>query len=84
MCLREPRLRINALGYLVLYNLMFILPLVIILIAGLAGVGSEAFSRLMRKHLGTVKLLTAAFIFSWEYFYLLLREGFKNVLMVKS
>lgn len=60
---KEPRLRINALGYLVLYNLMFILPLVIILIAGLAGVGSEAFSRLMRKHLGAVKLLTAALFF---------------------
>ena len=60
---KEPGLRIHALGYLVLYNLMFILPLVIILIAGLAGVGSEVFSRLMRKHLGTVKLLTAALFF---------------------
>ena len=60
---REPGLRIHATGYLVLYNLMFILPLVVILIAGLAGVGSEAFSRLMRKHLGTVKLLTAALFF---------------------
>ena len=60
---KEPRLRINAFGYLVLYNLMFVLPLVIILIAGLAGVGSEVFSRLMRKYLGTVKLLTAALFF---------------------
>lgn len=60
---REPGLRIHAIGYLVLYNLMFILPLVIILIAGLAGVGSEVFSRLTRKHLGTVKLLTAALFF---------------------
>ncbi|MDO8747905.1 MAG: DUF1573 domain-containing protein [Candidatus Omnitrophota bacterium] len=60
---KEPGLRIHALGYLVLYNLMFILPLVIILIAGLAGVGSEVFSRLARKHLGTVKLLTAVLFF---------------------
>jgi len=60
---KDPGLRIHALGYLVLYNLMFILPLVIILIAGLAGVGSEAFSRLIRKHLGVVKLLTAALFF---------------------
>jgi len=60
---KEPGLRIHALGYLVLYNLMFILPLVIILIAALAGAGSEAFSRLARKHLGTVKLLTAALFF---------------------
>ena len=60
---KDPGLRIHALGYLVLYNLMFILPLVIILIAGLSGVGSEAFSRLIRKHLGVVKLLTAALFF---------------------
>lgn len=60
---RDPGLRIHALGYLVLYNLMFILPLVIILIMGLAGVGSEAFSRIMRKHLGKVKLLTAGLFF---------------------
>ena len=60
---RDPGLRMHALGYLVLYNLMFILPLVIILIAGLAGVGSEAFSKLIRRHLGVVKLLTAALFF---------------------
>ena len=81
---REPGLRIHATGYLVLYNLMFILPLVVILIAGLAGVGSEAFSRLMRKHLGTVKLLTAALFFFWEYFYLWQKEGFKNELAAKG
>lgn len=60
---KEPGLRINALGYLVLYNLMFILPLAVILVAALAGAGSETFSRLARKHLGTVKLLTAALFF---------------------
>lgn len=60
---KEPDLRINALGYLVLYNLMFILPLTVILVAALAGAGSETFSRLARKHLGTVKLLTAALFF---------------------
>ena len=73
---RDPRLRINALGYLVLYNLMFILPLVIILIAGLSGVGSEAFSRLMRKHLGTVKLLTAALFFFLGILLFITKGGF--------
>lgn len=49
--------------YLILYNLMFILPLTIIFIAALKGVSSEAFSKIARKHLGAVKLLTAALFF---------------------
>lgn len=60
---KEPSLRASALGYLALYNLMFILPLAVILIAALKGVNSETFSKIARSHLGTIKLLTAGLFF---------------------
>ncbi len=61
--LKDPDLRPKALVYLLLYNFMFILPLVIVFLAALVGVKSESFSKLSRKYLGLVKLLTAALFF---------------------
>ena len=61
--LKTPSLRSKAFFYLVLYNLMFILPLAIIFLAALRGVTSETFSKIARRHLGAVKLLTAALFF---------------------
>jgi cytochrome c biogenesis protein CcdA len=65
-----PKLRINAFSYLVLYNVMFIIPLVGIFVAAFFGVTSEKMAVVTKKHTGTVKLLTgvlfiglAAFIF---------------------
>ncbi len=61
--LRTPHLRSAAMLNLVLYNLMFILPLTLILGISLTGVTSEVFSKWARGHLGKVKLLTAALFF---------------------
>lgn len=73
--LSVPGMRARAIFYLVLYNLMFIAPLIIIFITGLMGVSSETFSKISRKHLGTVKLLTAILFFTLGIF-LFLRGSF--------
>jgi len=52
-------LRIKSFLYLLLYNLMFIIPLVFVFSLGLWGVSSEQFAKFMKKHLGKIKLATA-------------------------
>lgn len=59
-----PELRLKAIFYLLIYNLIFILPLVIILYLGVRGFTAGEFSRTMRKHLGLVKFVTALIFFS--------------------
>ena len=54
--LREPLLRRHAFLYLVLYNLMFILPLIAIFILAYMGIRSEQLGTFLRKHLGALKL----------------------------
>jgi len=62
--LRMPGKHISALSYLILYNIAFILPLVVVLILGLFGATSSNFSRFMQKHFGIVKLATAILFFT--------------------
>lgn len=73
--LRTPHLRSAAMLNLVLYNLMFILPLTLILGISLTGVTSEVFSKWTRGHLGKVKLLTAALFFLLGILLLLAKGG---------
>lgn len=54
--LKNTSLRLKALSYLVLYNLMFILPLVVIFILTILGIGSQNFNRFLKKHLAKLKL----------------------------
>jgi MFS family permease len=54
-----PGLRKNAILNLVLYNIMYIVPLVGIFILAFFGVTSEKMAFVTRKYTGTVKLLTA-------------------------
>ncbi|MFH1386746.1 MAG: hypothetical protein ABIH50_03670 [bacterium] len=61
---KAPGFEPKALGYLVFYNLMFILPLVIVFILTYFGVASDRFGRLMKGRLGMIKLLAAALFFS--------------------
>ncbi len=68
---RVPVLRAKAISYLFLYNLMFIIPLLVIFFLTLAGLTSEGFSRLCRRHLAKIKFLTAIFFLS--LFFLLLK-----------
>lgn len=53
---RTPGMKTAAVGYLLLYNVMFILPLVGILAMSYFGVRSEALGNMLRKRLALAKL----------------------------
>lgn len=55
--------KLKAFGYLLLYNLMFIFPLIFIFYLGLRGLTSEGFANFARKNLGKIKLITAFLFF---------------------
>lgn len=57
-------LRIYAFSYLVLYNLMFILPLILVFIFAYKGISSKVFTELMQRNAGKVKILTAILFFA--------------------
>jgi len=61
--LRTSAFKLQALGYLLLYNIMFVIPLIIIFILALLGVSSGQFSSFLKKHLGVIKLLMAVLFF---------------------
>jgi cytochrome c biogenesis protein CcdA len=54
-----PKLRAYAFFNLVLYNVMFIIPLVGVFVAAFLGVTSEKMAFVTKENTGTVKLLTA-------------------------
>ncbi len=54
----------RALSFLLLYNLMFIVPLVVVFLGALAGVSSAWWARVLQQNLGKVKIATALFFFS--------------------
>lgn len=60
--LKNSALKLKAATYLILYNLMFIFPLVVIFILSLIGVSHSRFNNFLKKYLGTIKILMA-FIF---------------------
>ena len=51
---------VDAVGYLLVYNLAFVLPLLLILLLTCWGVGSDTLTRLLRRHAALVKFATAA------------------------
>ena len=51
-----PAMRGQAMFYLVLYNLMFIVPLIIVFILAFYGTTSKQFTEFLRKHAGAVKI----------------------------
>lgn len=57
---RTPGLRTRGLVHLLLYNLLFIMPLMVILGVALAGVHFQRLNDFLRRHLGGAKLLLAA------------------------
>jgi len=61
--LKNASLRLRAVSYLLLYNLMFIIPLFIVLLFALLGTTSEGFSNFIKKHMLTVKLSMAILFF---------------------
>ncbi len=52
----QPEMRIRALVFLVLYNLLFILPLVVVFVMAYYGTGSKQFTRFLQERAATVKL----------------------------
>lgn len=64
MMVREANpARTKAVGYLLLYNLIFILPLLAVFACIYSGLSSAFLTKLFREHLAKVKLLTALFFF---------------------
>ena len=56
LIMQDPAYRVQALFYLVLYNIMFIIPLVAVFGLALAGYESKAFNDWLKKHLGLTKI----------------------------
>jgi cytochrome c biogenesis protein CcdA len=68
-----PKLRVYAFFNLVLYNIMFIIPLSAIFVAAFFGVTSEKMALVTKEHTGTVKLLTAILFIGLGVFLFFLR-----------
>ncbi len=58
-----PGLRAKAFVYLLLYNLLFVLPLVIVFVFVYHGSNSRQLMRIMRQRAGTIKLATTVLLF---------------------
>ncbi|MDP2940642.1 MAG: hypothetical protein Q8N85_00075 [Candidatus Omnitrophota bacterium] len=61
--LKSSPLKLEAFGFLLLYNLMFILPLCVVFLCALFGATSEQFAKFTRKNLGLAKALLALMFF---------------------
>lgn len=62
--LKTAVLKLQALAYILIYNIMFILPLVAIFLFALLGVTSEQFARFLKKHLVAIKIVMAVLFFT--------------------
>ncbi len=58
-----PEMRAQAISYLLLYNILFILPLVVVFGLAYAGTSSQKLAAFVNKQTAAVKLLTAALFF---------------------
>ncbi len=56
---RAPGMRASALGYLLLYNVLFTLPLAVIMVVAYLGVKSETMGNFLHRHLAAAKLALA-------------------------
>lgn len=57
LIMQDPAFRVKAWLFLLLYNLMFIFPLVLIFVLSILGYESKGFNNFLKKHLGLMKLL---------------------------
>jgi len=51
-----PELRLRAIFYLIIYNLLFILPLIVVFILAYFGTSSKDLTRFLQKHAAAVKI----------------------------
>ncbi len=66
--------RIKAIGYLLLYNVIFILPLLVVFSGAYFGLSTGIMTKLIRDHLAKVKLLTAYFFFGLALLLIILKN----------
>lgn len=59
-----PELKLRAISYLVLYNLLFILPLVVVFILAYYGTTSKELTSFLQKHAAAVKICMAVIFFA--------------------
>jgi thiol-disulfide isomerase/thioredoxin len=57
--LKVPHLRLKAIFYLIVYNLMFVAPLILIFLLSFLGFRSQQFNIFLRRNLGAIKLVMA-------------------------
>lgn len=60
---RAEEFRVSAVGYLILYNIMFVIPLCAVFSMVYLGTGSARLSALFQRHVSWVKLTTSLFFF---------------------
>ncbi|MDD5771025.1 MAG: hypothetical protein PHO81_02140, partial [Candidatus Omnitrophica bacterium] len=61
--LKASSFKLQALGYLLIYNIMFIVPLLVIFALALFGTTSIQFAGFLKKHLGSIKIFMAVLFF---------------------
>ncbi|PIP18848.1 MAG: hypothetical protein COT38_04990 [Candidatus Omnitrophica bacterium CG08_land_8_20_14_0_20_41_16] len=66
--LKTTPFKLRAFTYLIIYNIMFIFPLLVIFILALFGVTSGQFANFLKKHLAGVKIIMAFMFFSLGLF----------------
>lgn len=66
--LKTAPFKLKALGYLLFYNLMFVVPLFIIFVFALFGVSSKEFSDILKKHILKIKIIMAILFFGLGIF----------------
>ena len=57
LIMQNPAFRMKAIAYLLIYNLMFVVPLIAVFVLALAGCESKGFNDFLKKHLGLTKIL---------------------------
>jgi cytochrome c biogenesis protein CcdA len=72
---QDPALRPHAYPLLVIYNLMFIVPLVAIFLMAYYGLSSKQLTAFLQRHAAAVKLATAVLFFGMAAF--LLQNAFQ-------
>ncbi len=64
MILKRDGFNLRAIAYILIYNVFFVVPLILLFLMALIGVSSQRLSEFLRKNLGPIKLLMAFLFFS--------------------
>ncbi len=70
LMVKDAELKTRAVSLLVLYNIIFVLPLIVIFVAARYGMGSSRMEKFARSHMALVKALTAVLFLVLAFFLL--------------